>query len=297
LNSPQHLKKRMFHLRDALTGSGFSDRANDVFSALGSGSVKQPDISYNKDHSKSNFDDHQLERSIRQTDKPTSNSNDSKLSEYNAYKQDTGRTQSTPASDAFKHPAEHLRPKHNDKRRQQHNNRRHVGERGGGGTARRGRLVPDFKKNPGNWTKYSLADADDVTDRSNTAAAMQFLHSLRKDNMEEDEDCPSAAQNDGPGPKLLFKKPTKRKQESSNNKQRSDTDNDPSNSTVDTTVSGGKFVGSKLVLQEYVVGQDGAGKPAKKSAINLSSRTAGQVRMSANALRLSHLDEDEDVED
>ena len=48
-----------------------------------------------------------------------------------------------------------------------------------GGGRGRGRFVPDHKKNPNKWTKYSLADVDLVTDRGNTAAALDFLKDLR----------------------------------------------------------------------------------------------------------------------
>lgn len=50
------------------------------------------------------------------------------------------------------------------------------GFRGGGGG---GGGVPGFRKNPGGYTKYSLADVPEMSQSSNTAAAFDFLNQLR----------------------------------------------------------------------------------------------------------------------
>jgi len=43
----------------------------------------------------------------------------------------------------------------------------------------RGGKVPGFKKNPNGYTKYSLADVPDVSDKSNSAAAFDFLRKIK----------------------------------------------------------------------------------------------------------------------
>ena len=97
--------------------------------------------------------------------------------------------------DTFKHPAEFLKP---DNRRRQTSNQSGTGgggrdrrdgngdrrnrDGGCGGHGWRGRggaRVPDYKKNPGKWTKYSLEDVDTMTNRQNTSAALQFLKTLK----------------------------------------------------------------------------------------------------------------------
>ena len=79
---------------------------------------------------------------------------------------------------------------------------------GGGGSQKDRRRVPsasDLRRNPQSWTKYSLADVttDQLSDRSNTSAALDFLKQLRKRSaaaaaeknsamdMEEDEEVPA----------------------------------------------------------------------------------------------------------
>lgn len=54
--------------------------------------------------------------------------------------------------------------------------------------------MPDFKKNPHKWTKYSLEDVQEMTDESNRKAAFDFLKQLadRRQNEEEKlEELPS----------------------------------------------------------------------------------------------------------
>ena len=39
--------------------------------------------------------------------------------------------------------------------------------------------TPGFKKNPSGYTKYSLADVPEISNKSNTAAALDFLNQLK----------------------------------------------------------------------------------------------------------------------
>ncbi len=169
----------MFNVPDSLSDSVFTNRVDSVFAALGSGSIKSPEDGtgerINRNETPS-FDQDQYKRSIRPKER---NAKQRKF------------------DDDFKHPAEFLRPPSRDRYSEggSRDERRSDGDRGGdsqriggwrggargrgtgGGRGRGG--VPDFKKNPDKWTKYSLADVDNVTDRSNTAAAFQFLKTIK----------------------------------------------------------------------------------------------------------------------
>jgi len=227
----------MFHLRDALSSAEFGGRVNDVFAALGTGSVKTPDTQISR--LPKHFEDQQIERST-------------KVVHEKGVDQRKGE---------FKHPAEFLKPDHHCR-----GNKFAGRGRGRGG---RGRYVPDHKKNPGKWTKYSLADVDTMTDKSNSAAAFDFLNTIksRKKGNEELMETEEPAADHKP----IFKRPPKKK-------------------TLPTAAdkqSGGSFVGAKHVLPEYVVG---AATAVKKTEKKVSSTSKG----AGNALRLSHLDEEEE---
>ena len=71
----------------------------------------------------------------------------------------------------------------------------------GGGRGRGGR-VPDFVKNPEKYTKYSLKDVPEVSNKSNSAAAFDFLRKLKEDKDTE----PAADLNQ----KIVFKKREKK---------------------------------------------------------------------------------------
>ncbi|KAF7282861.1 U5 small nuclear ribonucleoprotein TSSC4 [Rhynchophorus ferrugineus] len=47
--------------------------------------------------------------------------------------------------------------------------------------------MPDFKKNPHKWTKYSLEDVQDMTEESNKKSAMDFLKDLEKRRKSEQD--------------------------------------------------------------------------------------------------------------
>jgi len=274
----------MFALRDTLSDSNFSGRVNDVFSALGSGSVKQPDQSDKQDCNKSNLDKQKPNQSNKPTDRqlPSHQRRDEERKSRN----DNSR---------FKHPAELLRAADGGGFRGgegyqgyggRGGNRGHGGR---GGQGNRGRRVPDYKKNPGKWTKYSLADVDNMTDRSNTAAALQFLSTLK--NKSED-DKPAF----DPSQKVVFKKPSKKNVSNSTideGKERSQADiadtkqmeteeDNLDNSSADRPT----FVGSKQVMPEYNFG-------AKRNKTK-PEKSATKSFKPSRELKLSHLDEDGD---
>ena len=181
-----------FHLRDTLSESGFSNRVDSVFAALGSGSVKSPD---NAGGSSSNSG------SSRRRDQPTPNFDQDQYNRSIRPKESNAKRRKFDENFDFKHPAEFLRPEGRDRPTSggsgmgNNQGRGTGGHRGGGGGNNRDRVVargrgngggrgrggytPDYKKNPDKWTKYSLADVDNMTDRSNSAAAFQFLKALK----------------------------------------------------------------------------------------------------------------------
>ena len=77
---------------------------------------------------------------------------------------------------------------------------RNQGRRGGGNKGR----VPDFVKNPSGYTKYSLRDVPEVSQRSNSAAAFDFLRQLKEKGEGETEPAADLSQ------KIVFKKRVKK---------------------------------------------------------------------------------------
>jgi len=313
----------MFELRDALSGSGFSGRANDVFSALGSESVKTTEKSTNKDNSNRSFEEHQLERSMKQTNKrqqPTTTTTVTQKShpdnEQNLNLHSRRDTDDDDAGDAashqFKHPAQFLRPehrKHGDRRQlmQQSGNDRKQNWTGSSRGARQNRQrpykannrVPDFRKNPDNWTLYSLADTDDLTERGNTAAALQFLQTLRKPVVNTEESSNSANESG----KIVFKKPVKNKRagdaltaKSERSAGGDDNDVTAQSATAASAAASSRgfgFVGSKIVQHEYIAGTKPSKKSASKAALPNKSAALGSGTNTVS-LKLSHLDDEVD---
>ncbi|XP_067648175.1 U5 small nuclear ribonucleoprotein TSSC4 [Eurosta solidaginis] len=140
------------------------------------------------------------------------------------------------------------------------------------------RRIPDFKANPQKWTKYSLADVD-ISDHTNTAAAFQFLK-----QMDDQHEARAAAGEDNTSAnnlKIEFKKSSKltRKMKAKEGDE-----------LKDAEVDKPRLKGSKVVMPEYVVGQQKESKKRRKIV------TENQVR-AAGILKLDHLQEEDDVEE
>ena len=136
---------------------------------------------------------------------------------------------------------------------------RHNHHRGGGGRGRGGR-VPDHVKNPEKYTKYSLKDVPELSDRSNSAAAFDFLRKLKENKDEESEPPADLSQ------KIVFKK--REKKETNIKKVDMTTDEDESSVSV---------------------------KP-KESKMEQSSNSKSKSKKKSKQMLLSHLDEDEEEE-
>lgn len=128
----------------------------------------------------------------------------------------------------------------------------------------------DHMKNPHKYTKYDLSDVsrEQISDRSNTRAAFDFLRELkeRKETSTTEEKADLKE-----GSSISFKKPISKKNEECSS----------SNVVRD---------GSKRVMPECVVGQKGSS--SKKS----SEKSAKVSKNKQKIISLSHLDEEEDVE-
>ncbi|GLV42294.1 uncharacterized protein CBL_03031 [Carabus blaptoides fortunei] len=131
------------------------------------------------------------------------------------------------------------------------------------------RHVPDFKKNPHKWTKYSLDDVpnEDTSEQGNTNAALSFLREIeeRKKSQLEDIDADDNVKS----------KPRFNTSVMVRNKKNTDDDEKLS------------FKGTKIVMPEYIVGQKK--KPTKKIVT-----TKNESKAKLKEIKLAHLDEYED---
>jgi len=156
---------------------------------------------------------------------------------------------------------------------------RHDRKRPHHGNHRGPRRTPDHVVNPNKYKKYDLSDVskDQLSDRSNSRAAFDFLRQL-KDRKNNDESNENPAENSEER-KVSFKKPSTFKKP-------------PSVESTSKTSSAVQD-GHKRILPEYEFGQK-----AKKSVVKLSDKTPekSKIKSPSKTISLSHLD-DEDEED
>lgn len=117
---------------------------------------------------------------------------------------------------------------------------------------------PDFKLHPHKWTKYSLADVNEMNDKSNAAAAFAFLKEMQSRKSKDDEN------NDEQEKKIVFKKTLK----------------------SDEPEIKPTFKSTKLVMPEYEFG-----KKVQKKKCKPRRTTDGTT--SNKEIKLGHLMEDE----
>ncbi|KOX77471.1 hypothetical protein WN51_09795 [Melipona quadrifasciata] len=159
------------------------------------------------------------------------------------------------------------------------------------------RNIPDFHKNPHKWKKYSLDDVsnDDMTEESNTRAALSFLKELKarkslekvQESMEMDVDQSSSGKRSQA--KITFKsKKQKTSEDVEFKKPRNNADKTGNTPVVIETDNKPVFRSSKIIMPEYVVGQK------KKKKIK---RDVHPVKVDrAKQLRLDHLEEPDEEE-
>lgn len=134
------------------------------------------------------------------------------------------------------------------------------------------RRIPDFRKNPHKWTKYSLDDVpnEDTSDRGNTAAALSFLREMEERKQSENdaiEDAPEPIANT----KVQFNKSALLQRKKKDEEKLS-------------------FKGTKIVMPEYVVGQV---KKSTKKAVSAKSQSKSDIK----EIKLDHLNEEEDCDE
>ncbi|CAH1372698.1 U5 small nuclear ribonucleoprotein TSSC4 [Tenebrio molitor] len=128
------------------------------------------------------------------------------------------------------------------------------------------KTIPDFKKNPHKWKKYSLADVkdEDMSDKSNTKAALSFLNELKSRNNHEVKSDRAEESR-----KIVFKKVPS--VGSAINVLNTDDEVKPT------------FKSSKVIMPEYVVGEK-----VKKEKKNRNLKSSAIVQ-----LKLDHLHEND----
>jgi hypothetical protein len=138
--------------------------------------------------------------------------------------------------------------------------------------------MPDFKRNPHKYTKYSLDDAAPVSHESNRQAAFAFLDELKKrkasDNQDEDDNSSSEGQ------KIAFRKPVTKKVKVSEEET-------PSCSS--SSVPGCRG----FVLPECVVGER---RERKKPDASFAKKVPSSGDVAHKSMTLSHLMEEEEEE-
>merc|ERR1712004_227998 len=167
-----------------------------------------------------------------------------------------------------------LPPKSNKYRRRDRNEERgHSGRRNH--PPRRGHhKTPDHVANPNKYTKYSLSDVskDQISGRSNTRAAFDFLRELKDRKDHTSEDSMEKAHEKSSSHKVTFKKPNRSHQEQQQ----------PTTSVVHD--------GVKRVMPECVVGQK---RPKENEKLPPPTTQMKNKKAKKGLVSLSHLDDDE----
>lgn len=144
------------------------------------------------------------------------------------------------------------------------------------------------RRDPSKYTKYSLADVDDVTDRSNAMAALDFINSRKRSS--------EAASNDGDPTEPTSSKPLFKKPKRAEPKEDTQGTNKDSKPDINFGLSCGN---SKRVMPEAVVGrQQAAAKKKRETAAPSNdddpSTDQKQKTKKPKQKKLSHLDFEEE---
>lgn len=143
--------------------------------------------------------------------------------------------------------------------------------------------APDHTKNPSKYTKYSLSDAPNVSDRSNTQTALAFLKELG--DRKEPVQSLSEELDGGDSSKIVFKRP----------KRNADDKKQPTAPDIEEHVS---CAITKRILPEAVVGRSSSfttssSKKLLKNASVEKNTTSGEAKANKKEKKakatLSHL--------
>lgn len=142
--------------------------------------------------------------------------------------------------------------------------------------------------NPHKWKKYSLLDTD-TSDRTNTAAAFEFLKEIEtrklteEEEAEEEDNYSSAVGNAQMANKIIFKNRKRTSPSATFNSSVSL----KSAVEVEAPVDKAVLKGSKVVMPEYVIGQ-------KVTKVKKAKTGSGTNKNQEKILKLGHLFEEED---
>ncbi|XP_012057269.1 PREDICTED: protein TSSC4 [Atta cephalotes] len=201
-----------------------------------------------------------------------------------------------PETDNMEMVEQRKRPASSDDRRQKRETKRFSGKESifkrpeGPAPRTNFRNIPDYHRNPHKWVKYSLDDVsnEDMTEHSNTQAAMSFLRELKaRRKKEEIGECGeemNAETCESNSTETQFKKRSSSSQITFKKPRMRETMEDiiePDDKPI--------FRSSKIILPEYVIGQ----KPKRTCKQN---RPVIKVDRSKE-LRLDHLQEPDKEED
>merc|ERR1711862_227812 len=141
------------------------------------------------------------------------------------------------------------------------------------------------RRDPSKYTKYSLADVDDVTDRSNAMAALDFINSRKRSS--------EAASNDGDSSEPTSSKPLFKKPKRAEPKEDTQGTNKDSKPDINFGLSCGN---SKRVMPEIVVGRPSIKKKSKEPSTADDEPSSDQKQKSKKPKqkKLSHLDFEEE---
>ena len=134
--------------------------------------------------------------------------------------------------------------------------------------------------NPSKYKKYDLSDVskDQLSDRSNSRAAFDFLRQLKDRKKEESDSNENKNEKDLETRKVSFKKPSTFKKPS--------IPKESSSSAVQD--------GHKRIMPECVVGRKSKPKTVVKSDDSSKTSEKSKVKKSSKTISLSHLDEDDE---
>lgn len=148
------------------------------------------------------------------------------------------------------------------------------------------RDVPDYHRNPHKWVKYSLGDVspDDMSEKSNTAAALTFLREIEERKNQQKMEVDSEPIH------ITFKPKDKTKIFSQHDSSVNIVS--PLTSDVRTTDVDEKphFRSSKLIMPEYVVGMTKKKKEKKREKADTLPETV------TSQIKLQHLMDEDDGE-
>lgn len=133
--------------------------------------------------------------------------------------------------------------------------------------------APDFKLHPHKWTRYSLADVNEMNDKSNAAAAFAFLQEMRTRKSGDDGDN----ENGDGDRKIVF------------NRAVAERIKEPPSTAAQPKAS---FRSSKLIMPEYDFG-----KKVQRKEKNRPPRATGESSASGKEIKLGHLMMEDEPED